>query len=124
MTVYLYNVGIISGTLIGVLGTFLYCFLINGLRGMPASQLFHEEQLAGHGGDTGRGDSLGGAVTQSHPEAHALPLHTAVEAAVGAADGVVSLEHKAGADGVGTAGNHAGAASEGDSQSIYVYGYR
>ena len=35
MTVYLYNVGIISGTLIGVLGTFLYCFLINGLRGMP-----------------------------------------------------------------------------------------
>lgn len=35
MTVYLYKEGIISGTLVGTLGTFLYCFLINGLRGMP-----------------------------------------------------------------------------------------
>ena len=35
MTIYLYSIGTISGTLIGVLGTFLYCFLINGLRGMP-----------------------------------------------------------------------------------------
>ena len=35
MTIYLYSIGTISGTLVGVLGTFLYCFLINGLRGMP-----------------------------------------------------------------------------------------
>ena len=35
MTIYLYSIGIISGTLVGILGTILYCFLINGLRGMP-----------------------------------------------------------------------------------------
>ena len=35
MAVYCYSVGALSGTLIGVLGTVLYCFLINGLRGMP-----------------------------------------------------------------------------------------
>lgn len=35
MTVYLYTVGITSGTLVGALGTFIYCLLINGLRGMP-----------------------------------------------------------------------------------------
>lgn len=35
MAVYLYSVGTVSGTLIGTLGVILYCFLINGLRGMP-----------------------------------------------------------------------------------------
>ena len=35
MTVYLYNVGTVSGTLVGCIGTFIYCVLINGLRGMP-----------------------------------------------------------------------------------------
>ena len=35
MTVYLYSVGTISGTIVGVFGTILYCLLINGLRGMP-----------------------------------------------------------------------------------------
>ena len=35
MTVYLYGVGIFSGTLVGCVGTLIYCFLINGLRGMP-----------------------------------------------------------------------------------------
>jgi len=35
MAVYTYNIGIISGTLVGVLGTVLYCLLISGLRGMP-----------------------------------------------------------------------------------------
>lgn len=35
MAVYCYSVSTISGTFIGVLGTVLYCFLINGLRGMP-----------------------------------------------------------------------------------------
>lgn len=35
MTVYLYTVGVTSGTLVGALGTFIYCLLINGLRGMP-----------------------------------------------------------------------------------------
>ena len=35
MAVYLYSFDTFSGTLIGTLGTFLYCVLINGLRGMP-----------------------------------------------------------------------------------------
>lgn len=35
MTIYLYNVGTISGTIVGCVGTFIYCILINGLRGMP-----------------------------------------------------------------------------------------
>lgn len=35
MVVYLYFFGIKSGIIIGFLGTVIYCFLINGLRGMP-----------------------------------------------------------------------------------------
>lgn len=35
MVVYLYNVGTLSGTIVGCLGTFIYCILISGLRGMP-----------------------------------------------------------------------------------------
>lgn len=35
MAMYCYSVGIISGTVVGVIGTVLYCFLISGLRGMP-----------------------------------------------------------------------------------------
>lgn len=35
MTVYLYSFGIFSGTIVGVLGTLIYCILISGLRGMP-----------------------------------------------------------------------------------------
>lgn len=35
MAVYLYSVGTVSGTLVGVLGTVLYCFLIGGMRGLP-----------------------------------------------------------------------------------------
>lgn len=35
MIVYLYSVGTVSGTIVGVFGTILYCLLINGLRGMP-----------------------------------------------------------------------------------------
>lgn len=34
MVVYLYFFGIKSGIIIGFLGTIIYCFLINGLRGM------------------------------------------------------------------------------------------
>lgn len=36
MIVYLYSVGTVSGTIVGVFGTILYCLLINGLRGMYA----------------------------------------------------------------------------------------
>ena len=35
MVVFLYSIGIIDGTIIGVLGTALYCLLINMLWGMP-----------------------------------------------------------------------------------------
>ena len=35
MAVYLYSFGISQGMIVGVLGTVLYCFLINGLRGLP-----------------------------------------------------------------------------------------
>ena len=35
MAVYCYSVGIVSGTIVGTLGTILYCILINGFRGMP-----------------------------------------------------------------------------------------
>lgn len=35
MAMYCYSVGVISGTIVGVMGTVLYCVLINGLRGMP-----------------------------------------------------------------------------------------
>lgn len=35
MAMYCYSIGVISGIVVGVIGTVLYCFLINGLRGMP-----------------------------------------------------------------------------------------
>lgn len=35
MTIYLYNIGTISGTIVACIGTLIYCILINGLRGMP-----------------------------------------------------------------------------------------
>lgn len=35
MAVYLYSVGTVSGTVVGCVGTFLYCLLISGMRGMP-----------------------------------------------------------------------------------------
>lgn len=35
MAVFCYSVGTISGTIVGCLGTFLYCLLISGMRGMP-----------------------------------------------------------------------------------------
>lgn len=35
MMVWLYSVGTFSGTLVGCIGTLLYCVLIGGLRGMP-----------------------------------------------------------------------------------------
>lgn len=35
MAVYCYSIGILQGTLVSTLGVMLYCFLINGLRGMP-----------------------------------------------------------------------------------------
>ena len=35
MAVYTYFFGIKSGAIVGILGTILYCFIINGLRGMP-----------------------------------------------------------------------------------------
>lgn len=35
MAVYCYSVGTVSGTIVGCLGTFLYCLLISGMRGMP-----------------------------------------------------------------------------------------
>ena len=35
MIIYLYSIGTISGTIVGTLGTILYCILISGLRGMP-----------------------------------------------------------------------------------------
>lgn len=35
MMVWLLNVGSVSGTLVAVLGTVLYCVLISGLRGLP-----------------------------------------------------------------------------------------
>ena len=35
MAVYLYSFGITSGTIVGVLGVFIYCLLISGMRGMP-----------------------------------------------------------------------------------------
>ena len=39
MAVYCYSIGILDGILVGTLGTILYCFLINGLRGMPGWSL-------------------------------------------------------------------------------------
>ena len=35
MAVYCYCVGTVSGTLVGVLGTVIYCIMIKGKRGMP-----------------------------------------------------------------------------------------
>lgn len=35
MTMYLYSIGTISGTIVGTLGVVLYCVLTSGLRGMP-----------------------------------------------------------------------------------------
>ncbi len=70
------------------------------------------EELAGEGGDKGGGDPHIGTVTESGPEAHTLPLHTAVEGTVSSADGVVCLKEEAGADGVCSAGNEGGAGFE------------
>lgn len=35
MAVYCYSIGPVSGTIVGCLGTFLYCLLTSGMRGMP-----------------------------------------------------------------------------------------
>lgn len=35
MAVYCYSVGTVSGTIVGCAGTFLYCVLTDGMRGMP-----------------------------------------------------------------------------------------
>ena len=35
MAVYCYSIGTLSGTAISTLGIIVYCFIINGLRGMP-----------------------------------------------------------------------------------------
>lgn len=35
MVVFLYKFGVISGTIVGTVGTFLYCLLSSGMRGMP-----------------------------------------------------------------------------------------
>lgn len=35
MAVYLYSIGTVDGTIVGVAGVILYCVLTNGLRGMP-----------------------------------------------------------------------------------------
>ena len=35
MAVFCYSVGTVSGTVVGCLGTFFYCLLISGMRGMP-----------------------------------------------------------------------------------------
>lgn len=35
MAVYLYSVGVTSGTIVGTFGVVIYCVLISGLRGMP-----------------------------------------------------------------------------------------
>jgi len=69
------------------------------------SKVFEEEQLTGHCRHIAGGDPSCRTVTESHPEAHALPLHTTVEYAVASADDVVSLQEEAGADCVRTARN-------------------
>ena len=35
MTVFSYNVGVRSGTIVGTFGVVIYCVIINGMRGMP-----------------------------------------------------------------------------------------
>lgn len=35
MAIFLYSFGVVSGTIVGTVGTILYCILISGLRGMP-----------------------------------------------------------------------------------------
>ena len=35
MAVYCYSLGAVSGTIVGCCGTFFYCLLISGMRGMP-----------------------------------------------------------------------------------------
>ena len=80
-------------------------YMLIGVGAQRTGQFFHEEQLAGHGGNETGGDRCGGTVTKSHPEAHSLPLHTAAEYAVSTANGVVGVEDHPGADGVGVAGD-------------------
>lgn len=41
MAFYSYYFGIFDGTIIGTIGVFLYCFLINGLRGMPGWMIWN-----------------------------------------------------------------------------------
>src|SRR5512142_1822881 len=71
------------------------------------------DRRGGRGGRHERaGDPGIGAVAKGHPEAHALPVHAALEGAVGAADDPVGLEEQAGADGVVEGGDERGPALE------------
>ena len=70
------------------------------IRAQRPCQFLHEEQLARHGRNAAGGHGLRGAVAEGHPEAHALPLHTARQHAVRAADGVVRAEDDLRADGI------------------------
>ena len=81
------------------------------------------EEAAGEGGHEGAGDPGVGTVAEGHPEAGALPLHAAVEDAVGAADDPVGLEEEAGADGVGEGRNQRGPAPEAG-QGVLLDGQR
>ena len=62
-------------------------------------------------------------MTQSHPEAHALPLHAAGQNAVSAADAVIGTEDDLGADGISKAGDQRPGAAEG-SDCILLDGQR
>ena len=74
-----------------------------GICAQGASQFLHVEQLAGQSGDKAGGHRLTGAIAESHPEALTLPLHTAGQHAVCAADGIIRVVDHPGADGIGVA---------------------
>ena len=63
------------------------------------------EELAGECGNKAGCDPHIRTISESHPEAHALPLHTTVESTVASANCEISLEEESGSDCVGCARN-------------------
>ena len=68
-------------------------------------KLRHIEELAGKCGNEAGCDPHVGTVSESHPEAHALPLHTTVESTVASANDEICLKEKTRSYCVGSAGN-------------------
>ena len=94
-----------------------------GLGNQRAGEFLKEEETAGDGRNPARRDPARRTVAERHPKGHALPLHSATERTIGAADCVVCLEHETRTHRIRAARHERGAALEGR-ESVLLDGER